>query len=430
MSLAFALMLAVFIACFVLRMPLGYGLISAGIVYLFAAGENMIQVGQLTMGGYYSKFILLAVPLFIFGAQIMNASTITEKIFDAAHAFVGQMRGGLAQVNVVNSVIFSGMSGSAVADTSGVGLIEVKAMTDKGYSKGFACATTAATSTIGPIIPPSIPMVIYASLTGTSVGTLFAAGMVPGIFLAVMQMVLIRILAVRRGFPSDPWVGVTVLVARTLRAIPALLTPVILLGGIYTGIFTPTEAAAVAGLYALLLAFIVYRTMGLREFVETFRLVGKQTAAISLMIGGAFIINYAVASEGIPQLVADTILSITGSAVLLLLMINALFFVLGMFLDTTVLLLIMIPITFPVMVAAGVDPVHFGVVIVLNMMIGLSTPPFGVCLFIISQMTATPLRDVIREIWPFLGIMVVTLVVLILFPDITLYFPRLIGYEG
>lgn len=430
MTLAFGLLIAMFIASFVLRMPLGYGLISAGIVYLLVAGEDMAQVGQLMMGGYYSKFILLAVPLFIFGAQIMNSSTVTERIFDAAHGFVGQFRGGLAQVNVVNSVIFSGMSGSAVADASGVGLLEIKAMTDNGYSKGFACATTAATATIGPIIPPSIPMVIYASLTGTSVGTLFAAGLVPGVLLAVMQMVLIRVIAVRRGFSSDPWVGLTILIARTLRALPALLTPVILLGGIYTGIFTPTEAAAVASLYALILAFVIYRTMDLSEFVSTFRLVGKQTAAVSLLIGGAFIINYAVAAEGIPQAAADLILSITGNALLLLLIINGLFLVLGMFLDTTVLLLIMIPITFPIMVAAGIDPIHFGVVIVLNMMIGLSTPPFGVCLFIVSQMTDTPLRDVIKEIWPFIGIMLATLLILILVPDITLFFPRMIGYNG
>lgn len=430
MSLAFGLLVTMFVACFVLRMPLGYGLISAGIVYLFVADADLSQVGQLMMGGYYSKFVLLAVPLFIFGAQIMNSSTVTERIFDFAYAIVGRFRGGLAHVNVVTSLIFSGMSGSAVADTSGVGQLEVKAMTDNGYTKGFACATTAATSTIGPIIPPSIPMVIYASLTGASVGMLFAGGLVPGLLLALMQMALIGVIAVRRGFPKDAWIGITVLMTRLLRAFPALLVPVLLLGGIYTGVFTPTEAAAVASLYALVLAFVVYRTMGISQLISTFREAAKQTSTVSLMIGGAFIINYAVAVEGLPSTAANLILSITSDSLLLLLIINLLFLVLGMFLDTTVLLLIMIPIVFPIITAAGVDPIHFGVVIVLNMMIGLSTPPFGVNLFIISQLTGTPLREVIRDIWPFIGVMLLALIILILVPDIVLYFPRFLGYEG
>jgi tripartite ATP-independent transporter DctM subunit len=430
MSFAFAALIAIFVAAFVLRMPIGYGMISAGIVYLLVAGESLSSVGQLMMGGFNSKFVLLAVPLFIFAAQIMNSSTVTERIFSFAFGLVGRFRGGLAQMNVVNSVIFSGMSGSAVADTGGVGVMSVKAMTDKGYEKGFSCAVTAASSTIGPIIPPSIPMVIYASLTGTSVGLLFAGGIVPGILLALMQMALISVLAWRRGFPRDPWIGFTLLLTQFFRAGPALLVPVILLGGIYSGVFTPTEAAAVAASYALILAFVVYRSISPSEFVSVLRLVGKQISAVSLMIGGAFIINYAVAVEGIPRAVADALLSITDDGLMLFLIINLLFLVMGMFLDTIVLLLIMVPITFPIMVAAGVDPIHFGVVIVLNMMIGLSTPPFGVNLFIISQMTQTPLRDVVREIWPFIGIMILTLVILILVPDIALAVPRLIGYVG
>jgi len=241
---------------------------------------------------------------------------------------------------------------------------------------------------------------------------------------------LISVLAWRRGFPRDPWIGFTLLLTQFFRAGPALLVPVILLGGIYSGVFTPTEAAAVAASYALILAFVVYRSISPSEFVSVLRLVGKQISAVSLMIGGAFIINYAVAVEGIPRAVADALLSITDDGLMLFLIINLLFLVMGMFLDTIVLLLIMVPITFPIMVAAGVDPIHFGVVIVLNMMIGLSTPPFGVNLFIISQMTQTPLRDVVREIWPFIGIMILTLVILILVPDIALAVPRLIGYVG
>ena len=430
MSVAFALLLLVFITAFLIRIPLAYGMMAAGIVYLVASGTDLGLFAQVTMNGLYSKFVLLAVPLFIFMAQIMNDSTVTEKIFHFAHAIVGRMPGGLAQVNVVNSVIFSGMSGSAVADASGTGLVEIKAMANGGYPKDFACATTAATSTIGPIIPPSIPMVIYAYLSATSVGMLFAAGMLPGLLLAGMQMVLIYFLAKRRGYPKEMWPGFGQTLGRFLVAAPALLTPVILLGGIYSGVFTPTEAAAVASLYALLLAFVVYRAMGWRDFYSMFQTTVRQSASVGLIVAGAFIINYAVAVEGIPRAFADAILSISNDPLVLLILINLLFLVMGMFLDTMVLLLIMVPVVLPVMRLVGIDPVFFGVVIVLNMMIGLSTPPFGVLLFIVSNTTGTPLQDVIKQIWPFLGIMIVSLMVLILFPDIVLFVPRLMGYGG
>lgn len=430
MSLAFVLMVAVFAACFLLRMPLGYGLISAGIVYLFVAGEQMSQAAQLIAGGFNAQFILIAVPLFIFAAQIMNSSTVTDRMFDFAHAVVGRLRGGLAQVNVVNSVIFSGMSGSAVADTSGVGLVEIKAMTDNGYPRGFACATTAATATVGPIIPPSIPMVIFASLTGTSVGTLFAGGVVPGLLLAGMQMVLIRFVAARRDFPRGTWDGFAALLTSLLRALPALLTPAILLGGIYSGAFTPTEAAAVASLYAMILAFAVYRTMTPSAFWTMFHGVVKQTAAVSLIIGGAFIVNYAVAAEGLPRRAADAVLGITESPLLLLFVICTLFLLIDVVVDTTVMLLVFIPIAFPITVQVGIDPVHFGVVITLAMMIGLSLPPIGVSLLITSQMSRTPLGEVIADIWQYLAIMIATLVMLILVPDIVLWLPRLTGYDG
>ena len=430
MSLAFVLLLIVFMTAFLVRIPLAYGMMSAGIVYLVASDTDLGVFAQVTMNGYYSKFVLLAVPLFIFGAQVMNDSTVTEKIFHFAHAIVGRWHGGLAQVNVVNSVIFSGMSGSAVADASGTGLMEIKAMANGGYPKDFACATTAATSTIGPIIPPSIPMVIYAYLGGSSVGMLFAAGMVPGVLLAGMQMVLIRYVSKKRKFPREMWPGFGQALGRLLVAVPALLAPVILLGGIYSGAFTPTEAAAVASMYALLLAFIVYRAMGWAGFYSMFQTTVRQSATVALIVGGAFIINYAVAIEGIPRQFADAILSFSDDALILLILINLLFLIMGMFLDTMVLLLIMIPVVLPILDQVGIDPIHFGVVIVLNMMIGLSTPPFGVLLFIVSSTTRTPLRNVIREIWPFLGIMGVTLIILMIFPDIVLWVPRLLGYEG
>jgi len=272
--------------------------------------------------------------------------------------------------------------------------------------------------------------VIYAYLSGASIGMLFAGGMLPGLMLAGMQMVAIRFVAARRGFPRGTWAGFADLLGRFLAALPALLTPVILLGGIYTGAFTPTEAAAVASLYALVLSFLVYRATTPAQFWQTFSVVVRQTATVSLIIGGSLLINYAVASEGLPRKAAEALLTVSENPLALLLLINVLFLVMGMFLDTMVMLLIMIPIVLPVLGPAGIDPVHFGVTITLNMMIGLSTPPFGVLLFIVSSMTRTPLQSVIREIWPFLGIMGVSLILLVLFPDIVLVVPRMLGYGG
>lgn len=428
MSLAFAVLLAIFVVAFLIRIPLAYAMISSGIAYLAITGADLGNAAQLMMSGYYSKFVLIAVPLFIFGAQVMNDSTVTDRIFGFADAVVGRLHGGLAQVNVVNSVIISGMSGSAIADASGGGLMEIKSMTDAGYPRAFACATTAATATIGPIIPPSIPMVIYAYLSGASIGMLFAGGILPGLLLAAMLMVAVRIIAARRDFPRGAFPGWPALLGRFLAALPALLAPALLLGGIYSGIFTPTEAAAVASVYALLLAFVAYRSMSAAALWRTLTVVVRQTAVVSLIIGGSLIVNYAVASEGLPRQAAEFLLTVSDNPIVVLILINVVFLVMGMFLDTMVMLLIMIPIVLPVLGPVGIDPVHFGVVITLNMMIGLSTPPFGVLLFVVSSMTKTPLGEVIREIWPFLGIMGVTLVILMFAPDVVLFVPRLLGY--
>lgn len=430
MTLAFAVLLIVLVGAFLARVPLGHAMLAAGVLYLVLADRDLGNAAQLVMGGFYSKFVLLAVPMFIFSAQIMNNSTVTDRVFGLAHALVGRFRGGLAQVDVVSSVIFSGMSGSAIADASGPGLMITQAQIRGGYSPGFACAATCASATIGPVIPPSIPMVIYGYIAGTSVGMLFAAGMVPGLLIAGAQIALIGYIARRRDFPVPGWMGFAALLASFVRALPALMTVVILLGGIYSGIFTPTEAAAVAALWALLLAFLVYRSMSVGDFWRVFRVTLRQTAAISMVIGGALLVSYAVAVEGVGRSLGDVILGITENGTLLLLLVMLVFLVLGMFLDTIVLLLVMVPIVLPAMNAAGVDPVHLGVVLTLNMMIGLSTPPMGVLLLLMSNLTSTPLRQIIHEIWPFLVNLLVSLTVLILFPSISLWVPRLLGYSG
>jgi tripartite ATP-independent transporter DctM subunit len=428
--MAFVALLIVLVAGFLTRVPLGHAMLVAGTFFLILSDRDLGNVAQLVMGGLYSKFILLAVPMFIFSAQIMNNSTVTDRVFDLAHALVGKLRGGLAQVDVVTSVIFSGMSGSAIADASGPGLLITRSQIRGGYPPGFACAATCASATIGPIIPPSIPMVIYAYIASTSVGMLFAAGVIPGLILAAVQMVLIGFIARRRGFPAPGWMGFMTLFTSFIKALPALMTVVILLGGIYSGIFTPTEAAAVAALWALLLAFFVYRSMGPKDFWKVFRVTLRQTAAISMVIAGALLVSYAVAVEGVGSRLGDAILSWTDNGTLLLLLVMLIFLVLGMFLDTIVLLLVMVPIILPAMNAAGVDPVHLGVVVTLNMMIGLSTPPMGVLLLLMSNLTSTPLNEIIREIWPFLLNLIFTLTVLIFFPAISLWLPGLLGYTG
>ena len=430
MSFAFWVFLLLLVITFVVRAPIGYGMFAAGIVYLLIEGKDLSVVGQVVMGRLFSGFVLLAIPLFILCAQILNDSSVTGKIFNFAHGLVGRFHGGLAQVNVVNSVIFSGMSGSAIADASGTGLVEIKAMVDGGYPKPFACATTVATATIGPIIPPSIPMVIYGSIASASIGTLFIAGIVPGLALALLMMILVRFLSKRRGYPKDEWPGTANVLGRGAAAFPALLAPVILIGGIYTGVFTPTEAAAVATLYALILALAIYRSMSLKGLWTAMRVALTQSAKVTVIIAAAFLVNYIVASEGVPRLIAERVLRVTTDPLNLVVLVTLVFLVAGMFLDGTVILLIMVPVIIPALESAGVDLIYFGVILTLTLMIGLCSPPFGLLLFVVSSTTKTPLKEIIQSVWPFLGIMLLALVALILMPDAVLWLPRMAGYRG
>jgi tripartite ATP-independent transporter DctM subunit len=369
------------------------------------------------------------VPLFIFTARVMNTGGITDRIFDFAGSAAGRFRGGLAQVNVLSSIVFSGMTGSAVAEASGLGLIEIKAMNDAGYDKPFSCAVTAAAATIGPIVPPSIPMVIYAMLSGASVGNLFLGGVVPGLMMGLAMMALISIIASRRNYPQGARTGFKTFAEAFRKAFLPLLTPVILLGGIYGGIFTPTEAAAVAALYAFLLLSIVYRKFGLREMTAVMRDTVENTGSLGLIIAGAFVFNNVIAREQVSAGLTSMLLHATTNKWVLLLLVNMLFLVLGCVFDTMVLLLIVVPIVLPAVTQAGIDAVHFGVVIVLNMMIGLATPPFGMLLFIVSGLTGTPLSEIVREIAPFLVVLIAVLLLCSLVPSTVLLLPRIFGYN-
>jgi len=431
MSAPFLFLVGLFLALGAIGMPIGFAMIVAGIAYLFAAGRDVGLAGEQMLNQLYNSFVLLAVPLFIFAANVMNAGTISDRLLAFCLAIVGRLRGGLAHVNVVASLIFSGMSGSALADAAGIGRVLIDMMSRDGrYPRGFAAAVTAASATIGPIIPPSIPLVLYALVSSTSVGYLFLGGIVPGLMMAAALMVLIALTARRRGFPVEAPVPVARLPGLTFRAFPALLLPVILLGGIYGGATTPTEAASVAAAYALLLAGLFYRALSLRGLIDILIASARSSAVIALIIAGAFVVNYAVAIEQVPNALAAWLDTVDIPPLAFFLAVNVLFLLFGCFLDATTMLLVLVPLLMPSIRAMGIDPVHFGVVIVVNMMIGLVTPPYGVLLFVINGLTGIPLRAIIAEIWPFILVLVAALLVMVLAPETVLWLPRVFGYDG
>ncbi len=431
MSLALAICLVVLFVLAGIGTPIGYAILLAAIAYLTASGADVALAGEQIIQGLFNSFVLLAVPLFIVAANIMNAGSISERLLAFCVAAVGRFKGGLGHVNVVASLIFSGMSGSAVADAAGIGKIIIKMMTEDGrYSRGYAAAITAASATIGPIIPPSIPMVLYSLVSGASIGALFLAGIVPGLMMGAVLMAMNAIISHRRGFAEEEAVPLSALPRHTVRAFPALLMPAILLYGIYGGVTTPTEAAAVAALYALILAGVFYRAMSLRALYDIFVDSARSSAAVGLVIGGAFILNYIVLSENIPQTVSAMLVGLDVPPLVFLLGVNVLILLLGCVLDATTIILVIVPLFIPTCRELGIDLVHFGVLVVVNSMIGLITPPYGILLFVINAVTGIPLREIIAEIWLFLAVLIVALMAMILFPDLILWLPRLYGYPG
>ncbi len=422
------LMLAVFVGTALLRAPVGAAMIAGGIAYLGASGQDMGLVADQILNSLYGSFVLIAVPMFILAANVMNAGTISERIFDVAHVVAGRYRGGLAQVNVLTSVIFSGMSGSAIADAVGPGLIGVRMMVRDGrYPLAFSVAASAASATIGPIIPPSIPMLLYALVSGASVGALFLGGVVPGLLMALALAVVIYWAARRRGYPVERTAAWNELPAILARALLPLLMPVILIGGIYSGVFTPTEAAAVAVLYALVLASLVYRALDLRGLVAVLAESARSSATVGLVVCGAFLFNYALAAEQVPDRLAHWLSTLALTPVGFLLSANLLFLVLGCFLDTTTLLLVLVPLLLPVAKTLGVDLVHFGVVVVVNMMIGLVTPPYGVLIFILAGLTGAKVGEIVRELLPFIAALIAVLALITFIPSLVLWLPSHAG---
>ncbi len=422
-------LIAVLTLGMLLRAPIGFSMIASGIAYLAFKRQDMGLAAEQILNGMYNSYVLLAVPLFILAANLMNAGTVSERIFDFCRILVGRMRGGLAQVDILVSVVFSGMSGSAIADAAGPGLVTIKQMLKKPeYSPGFAGAIVVASATIGPIIPPSIPMVIYALVSGTSVGALFLGGVIPGLLMAGVLMVAVHIIATKRNMPRDepiPWRDYPEILWR--GALPLSL-PIVLLTGIYSGAFTPTEAAAVAALHALVLSGVVYRALSWRALYGVFLDSTRSSAVITIIIAGAYLLNYVFTAEGVPQALAAWVQSLQLSQWQFLLLVNVIFLILGCFLDTSVMLLVFVPMLLPAAKLLGIDLVHFGVVVIINMMIGLITPPFGMLLFVTNALTGIPIKDMLREGWLFLVMLVLLLLVITLFPQVVLWLPQSMGY--
>ena len=431
MNVSLLTLVGVLVGGMLLRMPIGFSMIASGIAYLLVSRQDMGLVTEQIGNGLYNSYVLLAVPLFVFAANIMNAGTVSERIFDFCKVLVGRMRGGLAQVDILVSVIFSGMSGSAIADAAGPGLVTIRQMLKKPeYTPGFAGAVVVASATLGPIIPPSIPMVIYALVSGASVGALFLGGVVPGFLMAFLMMGVVAVIAAKRKMPREAPIPMSEWPAILFRGALPLSMPIVLLGGIYSGAFTPTEAAAVAAFHALILAGVVYRALTWKTFWGVVMESTRGSAVITIILAGSFMLNYAFTAEGVPQSMAHWVDTLQLSRLSFLLLVNLIFLVLGCFLDVSVLLLVFVPMLLPAVKALGIDLVHFGVLVVLNMMIGLIHPPFGMLLFVTKALTGIPIGDMMKEGWPFLVMLLILLLAMTIFPQIVLWLPQTMGYGG
>ncbi len=427
----FSLCLVSIVALAVLGLPVGYAMITGSIIYLLVAGQDMSIAAEQLLQGLRGSFILLAIPLFIMSAELMNVGSLSNRLLHFCNALVGRFRGGLGHVNVVQSVIFAGMSGSAIADAAGVGRLIISIMTRDGrYSNSYAAAITAASAVVGPIIPPSIPMVLFALVSDASIGYLFLGGAVPGILMAATLMALNNVMARRRDFPVEDVVRLQEIPWITIRTFPALMLPVILLGGIYGGVTTPTEAAAVAAAYAFFISTVLYRDVGIAQAYRAVLASARSSASIGVLIGGALVFNYVVTIENIPSSLSAMLGNYQLSATGFLLLVNVTLLVLGCLLEGITILLVIVPIFIPMAQTLGIDMVHFGVVVVVNLMIGLITPPYGLLLFVVASISRAPLLPIIRDIVPFLVALIGALAVITLAPSVVLWLPRLLGYSG
>ncbi|MBP7066206.1 TRAP transporter large permease [Ferrovibrio sp.] len=420
-----AALLVFFFATLLIGVPIFVALGGSSLFYTHFLSMVPDFVVLHRMAGGVDSFPLIAVPFFILAGNLMNTAGITNRIYDFAVAAVGWLRGGLGHVNVVGSVIFAGMSGTAVADAGGLGTIEIKAMRDHNYPVEFAVGITAASSTVGPIIPPSLPMVIFGVMANVSIGQLFVAGIVPGLLMAGAMMIYVTWYAHRHNIGSDQAFSIPVLGRSFLRAIPALLTPVILIGGMSSGAFTPTEAAIAACAWALILGVFLYRSLNLRQFYRISMETIETTASVLIIVGAASLFGWVLTTTRITEELTSGLLSITTNPYMLLLIINIILLIVGCFMETIAAISILVPVFMPAVQKVGIDPVQFGVIMVLNLMIGLLTPPVGMVLFVLSRVAKLSFDRTVMAVLPFLVPLFVVLGLICLFPVLTLYLPTL-----
>jgi C4-dicarboxylate transporter, DctM subunit len=412
-------------------LPIGMSMIASSVMYLFISGQDVGIASEQILNGLTNSYTLLAIPLFILASELMNLGSLSDRLLGWCNALVGRFKGGLGHVNVVSSLIFSGMSGSAIADMVGVGKLTMEMMMKNNrYTPAYSAAITAATAVIGPIIPPSIPLVLYALISDTSIGYLFAAGVVPGLFMTAVMMGLNAYLANKRNFPVEPPVPMREMLPLTWKALPALMMPVVLLGGIYSGVMTPTESAAVAALYTLVVSVVLYRSVTPSGMYTSLLNSGRQMASVGLLIAGALVFNYVITKEEVPKDVQLFLATFNLSKEGFLLLINIVLLVLGALLEGGTILLVIVPIFIPAARALGIDMVHFGLVVTINLMIGLITPPYGLLLFIASSLSKAPLMDVIKETIPWIVVLIAALLVMTYVPETVLWLPKLLGYKA
>lgn len=424
------ILLASFLFLVALGVPIGYtlGIISVGAVWAAWEPEFLMVLSRKMVSGVDS-YTIMAMPLFMLAGSIMNKAKITDALVDFSHALVGHIRGGLAQVNIVASIMFAGLTGVAMADVAALGSILIPAMDKDGYGKPFAAAITAASSVIGPIIPPSLVMLIYAHVMGVSVAALFLAGIIPGIMMGLMLMVTTAIISKRRNYPKRGSRPTVKRVTMTLlKSMPALGCPIIILGGIIFGICTPTEAAALAVLYSFFLGFFFYRTLKVKDLPPIFLSSMVHTSVVFLIIGTASQLGLLITDISLPQEISEGMLGFTQNKILMLVIINLFLLLMGMILEIIPNVVLLSPILAPLAIALGVHPIHFALILLVNLNIGMNTPPMGGLLFITSSMAGEKFDDVMREMWPFIATQIVTLLFITYIPETTLWIPRMFGF--
>ena len=421
------LLISVFVLL-VIGSPVTVALGVGSLIFILLEGTPSVVVLHRMVSGIDS-FPLIAVPFFILAGHLMNSAGITTRIFNFAKAMVGWMHGGLGHVNIGASIIFAGMSGAAVADAGGLGTIEIKAMRDAGYDDDFSVGITAASSTIGPIIPPSLPLVIYGVMASCSIGELFAAGLIPGLLMGLSLMIMVTLYARKRNYPRDAAFSASRLWVSFKQAFLPLQTPTIIIGGILSGIFTPTEAAIAAVAYALILGLFVYRTLTWRHILRVSMDTIETSAAILMIVASATIFAWILIDQQVAVILADALLGFSQNKTVILIIIMAVVLLIGCFMETIAAITILVPVLLPISQQVGIDPVHLGLIVILNLMLGLLTPPVGMVLYVLSKVSGVKFEQCVTATAPFIVPLLIVLAMITFVPDIAMWLPK-IAYRG